>query len=221
MVKRAPNYALVLVLILVTALVAYRLREKPMPVLLNSQLASFPLSLPNWVGQDVGIPAEVRSLLNADDVLSRNYASAETGEAAGLLVVYRKYGRRDFIHRPELCYPSQGWKIVESGRTRMPYNGNEVQATKVVAEKDGAREIIVYWFASGSRTESNYLKQQYLMALDRFQTQKYGWAFVRINCAVMYSDAETIKTMRDLAASASQPLVSILTGSPCAACPAK
>jgi len=214
MVERSPNYALVLAVLIATNVAAYRIREKPMPVLFNARLASFPLRLSHWEGQNLEMTQEVRDILNADSLLSRQYADPESGDSVGLLVVYRKYGRRDFIHRPELCYPAQGWKIVGTGYTTLPYDGRNVRATKVVAEKDDAREIIVYWFASGKRTEANFLRQQFRMAFDRFQTQKYGWAFIRINCPVAYSDEETMNTIRGFAATASDPLVGMLTESP-------
>lgn len=214
MVERSPNYALVLAVLIVTNVAAYWIREKPMPVLFNARLASFPLRLGHWEGQDLEMTQEVRKTLSADSLLSRQYADVESGDPVGLLVVYRKYGRRDFIHRPELCYPAAGWKITGTGYTTLPYNGTNIRATKVVAEKEGSREIIAYWFASGERTEANFLKQQFRMAFDRFQTQKYGWAFIRINCPVAYSDEDSMRTIRSFAAAASDPLVGILGESP-------
>jgi hypothetical protein len=70
----------------------------------------------------------------------------------------------------------------------------------------------VYWFASGERTEANYVKQQYWMALDRLRTQKYGWAFVRVNCPVTTTDDDARAEIRRFLQSASAPLVSVLSG---------
>lgn len=211
MVKRAPNFALVIALLVIANVTAYWFREKPMPVSFGAQLQSFPLKLGDWEGHDLDMTSEVRETLNADSLLSRAYTNIQTGESAGLLVVYRKYGRRDFIHRPELCYPSQGWKIVETSTMELSYDGKKVDATKVVAENEGDRDIIVYWFASGDRTEGNAMRQQFRMALDRFQPQKYGWAFIRINCPVMGDDEEAIENIRTFVRTISGPLVDRLT----------
>ncbi|MCE5314971.1 MAG: exosortase C-terminal domain/associated protein EpsI [Armatimonadota bacterium] len=211
MAKRSPNYALVFGILIVAVIATYWMREKPTQVLFSPDLASFPKKISRWDGQDMEMTKEVRDLLNADTVLSRSYVNTQYGDDAGLLVVYRKYGRRDFIHRPEACYPAAGWKIVETGFTTLPYNGKNVQAVKVIAEKDGAREIIVYWFASGDRTVANYMKQQYMMAMDRFQTRKYGWTFIRVNCRVLDSDEATMDTIRGFCRSISDPLVKVLS----------
>jgi EpsI family protein len=210
---RTPNYALILVILVLTNVATYWVREKPMRVLFSPRLESLPCKLGRWDGRDLEISAEDRKALNADALLSRGYTNAETGETAGLMIVYRKYGRRDFIHRPELCYPAHGWTIAETGTTTLPYCGHDIEATKVVAEKAGSREVIVYWFASGERTQASFVRQQYVMALDRFSTQRYGWAFIRINCPVVSTDEETMDTIRGLLTTASDPLLASLTGS--------
>jgi EpsI family protein len=210
MVKRSPEYALVFGMLIVAIIASYWMREKPTAVLFSPDLEAFPTIIASWTGRDLEIVSEVRNALNADTVLSRAYWNTDYGSTAGLLVVYRKYGRRDFIHRPEACYPAAGWKIVETGHTTVPYGGRNIDAVKVIAEKDEMREIIVYWFASADRVVANYMKQQYLMSLDRFQTRKYGWSFIRVNCQAMDSDEETMDTIRQFCRSISGPLVRVL-----------
>jgi len=212
MAERSPNYILILALIILTDVGAYWAREKSSVVLYEPALTAIPSLLGQWEGRDIPIDVQVRKALNADVVLSRTYVSSNFGSQAGLLVVYRKYGRRDFIHRPEECYPSSGWTIVGTGAATVPYGGKEVPVTTIIAEdKNGARDMVVYWFASGTRTESNYMKQQLWMAIDRFQTRKYGWAFIRINSPVTGSPEEAMETIRTFARLASDPLVKCLT----------
>jgi len=214
MAERSPNYVLILVITILTAVGAHWARGKPSVVLYQPDLSAISPRLGRWEGKDISYGAEVMKALNADVVLSRAYTNLEYGSQASLLIVYRKYGRRDFIHRPEECYPSSGWTIVQTGTTTVPYAGREVPATKVIAVKDGARDMVVYWFASGTRTESNYMKQQLWMALDRFQTRKYGWAFIRINSPVTSSDGETMEDIRSFARQVSDPLLKCLTAAP-------
>ncbi len=211
MVKRSPNYALVFGLLIIAIVATNWMREKPASVLFTPNFKAFPKTVGSWTGHDMIVDKEVRKVLNADKVLTRTYTESEYGNSAGLLIVYRKYGRRDFIHRPEACYPAAGWKIVEREETKIPFNGKNIPAIKVIAEKDNAREIIVYWFSSGDRTVADYMKQQYMMALDRFQTRKYGWSFIRINCPVFDSDNATMDTIRQFARDMSDPIVKTLT----------
>ncbi|MCE5199276.1 MAG: exosortase C-terminal domain/associated protein EpsI [Armatimonadota bacterium] len=207
---RSPKYAIVLVLMAVMCAALYWVREKPAQVIFSPNLEEFPSVVQQWNATEVPITHTVRKLLNADNVLSRLYMKSEYGNQVGLLVVYRKYGRRDFIHRPELCYPAAGWQIVETGTATVPYDGKNITATKVVAEKNGAREVILYWFTSGDRVEHNFLTQQFRMAMDRFQSQRYGWAFIRINSPVISSDNETMGNMRSFTRSISKPLTNTL-----------
>ena len=211
MASRTPNYKLVIAILVLATAVTYWARLKPVKVLFTADLQAFPPSIGSWTGRSDRIDKTLRGFLNADEVLSRTYTGGDGYGEMGLWVVYRKYGRRDFAHRPEMCYPASGWEIVGRGCTTVPYGGREIQAVKVVAEKDGERELIVYWFASGARTEANFARQQLFMALDRLRTQKYGWAFIRLNCPVTDTEEATLASVRDFMSSASGPLERVLT----------
>jgi len=212
MAKSPPNYFIVFLMLLAATAATYWVRTRPPSALYTAQLDSFPQKLGLWEGKDLKINSDVRKVLDADDVLSRGYRNSKIDSPLGLLVVYRKYGRRGFAHRPEACYPAAGWTIVSRGYTRIPFGNGTARAVKVVAEKDGAREIIVYWFASGALTEANYLKQQILMAYDRLRSHKYGWAFIRINSPVAISEEVTMENIRSFAGAAADPMKEVLTG---------
>lgn len=210
MAERTPKYLLVLVMFALAAGITYYVRSKPVNVLFDADFRSFPMTLGAWKGEDIELSGEVRGFINADSILSRSYTSTETGDQMTMLVIYRKYGRRDFVHRPESCYPADGWELVRQGYTVLPYGGKNVRSRFVVAEKDGEREVIAYWFASGRRTEANYARQQLLMAFDRLKTRKYGWAFIRLNSPVITSDEDTLDQMRKFLRAASSPLAKTL-----------
>jgi EpsI family protein len=146
-------------------------------------------------------------------VLHRGYIGGTDRSSLGLLVVYRRYGRRDFAHRPEACYPAAGWEITGKRSTRVPYAGKNVDAVEVAARRGDVREVVVYWFASGRRTEANYIRQQVTMALDRLRPHKYGWAFIRVNSRVTVSEEATLSDIRRFLRTASGPLFTALTRS--------
>jgi EpsI family protein len=195
-----------------TAGFAYWSDTKTPSIDFSAKLANLPMNIDKWHGRDVALTGVVRNALNADDILSRQYLDPVTQQRLGLLIVYRKYGRRDFAHRPELCYPASGYELPEKTYTTVPYNGKDVSARMVVAEKNDTREIVMYWFASGNRTESNYVKQQLWMSLDRLQKQKYGWAFIRVNVPVIYNNDASMDAARDFLHAAEEPLMKVLKG---------
>jgi len=212
MVKRTPNYLLVAVLTIGIACISQYIAQKSRGARFNAPLDSLPMKIGVWEGEDVELTEAVMQVLKADRVLCRQYMNSQTGESLGLLIVYRKYGRRDFAHRPELCYPAVGFEIVQKSYTTVPYAGRNVRARLVIAEKDAAREAITYWFGSGDRSEANYAKQQLWMALDRLQDQRYGWAFIRVNVPEMYGDEQALELTRSFLKQADKPLMKALTG---------
>ena len=102
--------------------------------------------------------------------------------------------------------------IVEKAYTDVPYSGREVPARLVLAEKGDRRQAITYWFASGKRTEASYVKQQALMAVDRLQAQKYGWAFIRVDTAEWQGHEEALATTRAFLKDIDKPLAELLSG---------
>ena len=213
MAKHAPNYVVVAFLTLAAACTGSYVSHRQPHVSFDARLEALPVKIGDWSGHDVDLGSSVENSLAADHILSRVYTDAQIGRRVNLLVVYRKYGRRGFAHRPELCYPAAGWEIVQKAYTTVPYAGRDVQARVVIAEKNGRREAIAYWFASGRRTEANYVKQQARMALDRLQRQRYGWAFIRVNVPEWYGDEEALDLIRAFMKDAEKPLRMVLSGS--------
>lgn len=210
--KRTPNYWLVALLTLAAAYAGNRAAVIAPVAKFSASLDKLPMKMGTWQGEDIKLDAVVMKALSADQVLCRQYTDSKTERQLGLLIVYRKYGRRDFSHRPELCYPASGWEIVGKSYTHVPYAGRSVRARLVIAEKDYSREAITYWFASGDRTEGNFAKQQLWMALDRLQKQRHGWAFIRVNVPEMSDDEEALELTRSFMKVAEGPLMDSLNG---------
>ncbi|MDH7602934.1 MAG: EpsI family protein [Armatimonadota bacterium] len=210
--KQTPNYKLVFVLLLLGSVLTYWARFKPVRVLFTAPLDKFPKRIGQWQGHDEPIEKSIRDVMNADKLLSRTYVGSDPDYPIGVWIVYRKFGRRDFAHRPEMCYPASGWEITKKCYIKLPYDGREVDAVEVVATRDFDTQVIVYWFASGERTEANFAKQQIIMALDRLRTQKYGWAFIRLNIPVVDTEENALRQIRDFLSAASTPLARVLKG---------
>lgn len=213
MAKQTPKYGLIFSMFVVAAALTHGARLMPNQARFTADFSTVPLNIGQWEGQDSEISEEVRKGIEADKVLSRVYTRPDSDYYMGLLVVYRKYGRRGFVHRPEMCYPAAGWEIVKNGLTEVPYMGRKAPAVKIIAERDYEREMVVYWFASGDRLEANYIRQQFRMALDRLVPEKYGWAFIRINCPIISTEDEALKEIRKFVRQVSYPLTKALTDS--------
>lgn len=85
----------------------------PRPMLKRS-LATVPLRLGTWVGQDEPIDPQVLEKSQATEVLNRVYQDTRRpGRRLGVWINFSKHGL-NLRHSPEICLPSGGWTKVES-----------------------------------------------------------------------------------------------------------
>ena len=151
--------------------------------------------------------------MGADSYLCRSYSEPDSNEYLQLLVVYRKYGRRGFVHRPEMCYPASGYELATNGYTTVPYNGKNVKAVEITATNEADKQLVIYWYASGERTQANFVWQQVSMALDRLQPRKYGWAFIRLSVSMPSFGTRVAGKGQKISGDAREPLAECLKGS--------
>ena len=172
-----------------------------------ADVTTIPRDLPGWkyLGDMKMDDATMKQIL-ADSYVDRIYQN-EQGQVVELLVVYRRFGRREFSHRPELCYPAGGYTITHKGLTTLPYGGEEKTAVTLtadgtnVARADGKVGVpntrVSYLFASGKRTESDFMRQQIWMAVERLIPNKNGWTFVRMSSMRTTNDADALLAQKD------------------------
>lgn len=90
-----------------------------------------------------------------DQSLLRTYAD-DQGHEIGVAVAWGKHQRQEVkIHRPELCYPAQGYAVkkltdhtfnVISGTSQQPIVGKRMMAL----DRNGSMEVVSYWIRIGS-----------------------------------------------------------------------
>jgi EpsI family protein len=148
---------------------------------------SFPIEFSGWTGVDIEVsPVELEFLPQDTLFVKRHYTKEGLGSVF-LVVVFSGEDRRS-IHRPEVCYPSQGWTI--RGKSVYPVTLDHPIQTLKTARLDiaygkemfGRSEIVLYWFMGNHRITASHLKRVLLMGFDRcFLGRNYRWAFVRIS----------------------------------------
>jgi EpsI family protein len=187
-----------------------------------ANVAAIPGDLGDWrCVSDVPLDAGLMSEMKADSYVDRYYQNRRTGQVVQLMVVYRRYGRREFAHRPEQCYPAGGYNIISKDHTTLPYDGRAVDAVHLVADgsnvqrSDGKTgvptETLTYFFASGDRTESDFMKQQLLMAFERLFPDKNGWTFLRLSSPRMTTDDDALEAQQDFMRVYGPPIKSVIT----------
>lgn len=116
-----------------------------------SPLAELPLQLDEWSAVDVPLEGGVEKMLRADFNVQRLYREPG-GDGIWLYVGYygtARGGRPE--HTPKACYEAHGWTIREQ-RVVLAQGNPELRLNEYVVERDGARELVYFWFRSARST---------------------------------------------------------------------
>ena len=120
------------VIMLIVSAVGYRLFASYhniialTPVALPVPLSEFPVIVGNWFGRDVPISDTILEVAANDDFLSRLYVNDSNNQRTNIYIAYTARPRTMLGHRPQVCYPANGWThentenvqvISNSGRT--------------------------------------------------------------------------------------------------------
>jgi EpsI family protein len=169
-----------LLAILSLTLAASALSERPRPSTLAQPLATVPQSLAGWQAvKDEPIPPSTLTRLVATDYISRDYAKGE--EQLGLFIAY--YGEQrsgESMHSPKHCLPGSGWEIWKYGSAQIPADGGVVLVNKYSIQKDGSRNVVLYWYQSGPRIIASEYYGKLLLMRDAMFDGRTDGAIVRI-----------------------------------------
>lgn len=136
----------------------------------------FPTRFGDW-SADLNVPVQLvspdqQAVLDKiyNQTLSRVYVDS-TGQRVMLSVAYggdQSDGTR--AHRPEVCYPAQGFQIMQSGTGDLALQSGKVLPVRQLIAKQGARiEPITYWITVGDRTTLSGTEQK--LAQLRYSTR--------------------------------------------------
>jgi len=85
------------------------------------------------------------------------------------------------VHTPELCYPAQGWKISPIRRLQSgSFRGALITAKEIVADKYGAKRLVMWWYLSGSKPIETRIRYVYAMLVLSAFTGRTDGSMVRL-----------------------------------------
>ena len=204
-----PNFRVVIAMMGIALALSTWLTLKPqnddLPV---AELSAIPGDRDNWrCVQEVPLDSALMTEMKSDSYMDRLYQDRNTGQNVEIMAVYRRYGRREFAHRPDQCYPAAGFNITSKDHTTLPYAGRDVDAIHLVADGRNVQlangkvgvpnEVLTYFFASGDRTESDFIRQQLAMAFERLIPEKNGWTFIRLNSRIVTNEDDALNAQKD------------------------
>jgi EpsI family protein len=207
--SRRPNLTALIVILAFSFVLSVFLQTKPSDAGVgNANIQNIAYERGDWkcINEDFS-NTELMQQLGADSYTLRQYINVRTRQQVELYAIYRRYGRREFNHNPDQCFPAGGYRVLKRGTVMLPYGGTERPVVHMlfdgshVERRDGKEGVpdatVTYFFASGNRTEHVFLKQQMWMATERFVPNRNGWTLLRLNSPKITTDEDALAAQVD------------------------
>jgi EpsI family protein len=115
--------------------------------------ASLPVILPS-----PDVQAQLDKIYN--EVLARTYVN-KAGERMMLSVAYGgDQSDATSAHRPEVCYPAQGFAIVDNYGDTLKVAGRDIPVRRLMSRLSGRNEPITYWIVVGDSVVTTGIGQK-------------------------------------------------------------
>ena len=175
-----------IVLVATTAAIAASARSSAPPAAGSLEV---PYTLSGWQGVDAEpAPGEADLAVVADQTLNRTYSTA-AGSQAGLYIAHYASQRPGVsIHSPLHCLPGTGWDVLSNETVPVTLDATTGMVRRLVARKESARIIVLYWYDIHGRIIASDLKSRVLLFTDRLRLGRNDATLVRLVIPVTSSD---------------------------------
>ena len=150
---------------------------------LKRPFSTFPRQIGEWVGKEDRFDQKVYQILCVDDSFLCNYATTNGKKVQLYIGYYESQQEGGLIHSPQNCMPGSGWNIIQGSFEELKVataNSGKVKVKKLLLEKDGQRQLVLYWFQSRDRIiASEYMQKLYLL-IDSIKRHRTDDSFVRL-----------------------------------------
>ena len=155
-------------------------RETP----IQQPLSGFPVEIGDWkFARKSFFSAPVIDMLGVADYISYDYTEGNGGFLNLYISYFTAVGVTGGYHSPQNCLPGGGWNIatvedIPLTKAPEPFRGGEIK--KVVVQKGGEQQVVLYWFQNRGRIiASEYWEKIYLVTDAVFKQRRDG-SFIRI-----------------------------------------
>jgi EpsI family protein len=185
---------------------------------LRQPLVEFPRMLQGWQAVVDGVVDEdTRSILKADDVLSRFYARTPVPDIdtmtpeAKMMLQRRSYElfleyfstqqQGQSPHSPKNCLPGSGWQPTETGEMSISVPGWPVplNINKYMITKGEESSLVLYWYQSHGRVVANEFSAKFYLVTDSMRYHRSDTSLIRVVVPVREEGPEVaLKNATDL-----------------------
>jgi EpsI family protein len=128
-------------------------------------------------------PPEVQESLNRiySQTLSRTYINPK-GQRVMLSIAYGDgFNKQLDVHRPEYCYPSQGFQVGSFKDEFVPASMGNIPVRRLVASQSSRNEPITYWITVSDVTLSNTWYRKIISRVNRWNGKADSGMLVRVS----------------------------------------
>jgi len=119
-----------------------------------------------------------------DEVLTRVYSRPGTLPVMALLAYGSVQNLSLELHRPEECYPQQGFTITEPETVPLQLAGREIPASVLTARRIGGYvEQVIFWSRIGDRFPTGRRQQSWIVAQENFAGRAPDGILARLSVA--------------------------------------
>jgi EpsI family protein len=136
--------------------------------------------------QTLAMDEKIVKALDLDDFLYQAY-QRDNGELSLYVGYYHSAKKVGAAHDPLVCFQGQGWTIGQrdSGTYRLAKHPEfAIPYSSMVADLQGTKQVIVYWFQVNGKATANTHAQKFAMLLDKIAGKGGDNAFVRLSAPV-------------------------------------
>lgn len=125
-----------------------------------------PRQIGTWVMDTHMLPLVVsdsaRETLNRiyNQTLTRTYVDPEGNQIMLALAYGSEQNDELKAHRPEICYPAQGFELLKKIGGTISTDRGDIPVTRIVTSKGTRVEPVTYWLAIGSHTAATELQRK-------------------------------------------------------------
>jgi EpsI family protein len=174
--------ALVATVVLLAQAAVLRSAMHPEEVPTSPPLSQMPRSLGPWQFQRDGvIEPEVLAILQADDVLSRSYVTADGKYADLYIAAFRSQRNGKAPHSPKNCLPGSGWNPLVEDETSIDVGeSSPIVVNRYIVANGEDRDLVLYWYQSRGRVVASEYKAKFWVVADAMRYNRTDTAIVRV-----------------------------------------
>ena len=190
------KYAKILtVVLLLQAGAFYAIARRPEITPEIGPLMNFPVQIGGWqMTKDLPTEQEVRDVLRADDILSRDYVNVSNGREIYFFIAFFKTQRTgQSPHSPKNCLPGSGWEQVTADRplVNVPDWPVPIQINRYVVEHGMEKSVVLYWYQSHNRVIASEYSAKFWLVADAIRYHRSDTALVKVVIPVRNDDVDT------------------------------